>query len=129
MYIYSLTDTNTEQGTYGPHVKCQDKKRKAAQRKMNGIKFKAKNPILYVLSNFEFMFTLLIYLKLVLWLLRKKRLLAKFWEFAIRLFFSQLEISHVKSDNLQYNTLARWVDGTNDSSTKRLMFQAFFFFS
>jgi len=33
-----------------------------------------------------------------------------------------------KSDNLQYNTLARWVDGTNDSSTKRLMFQALFFF-
>ena len=34
-----------------------------------------------------------------------------------------------KSDNLQYNTLARWVNGTNDSSTKRLMFQALFFFS
>ena len=34
----------------------------------------------------------------------------------------------LKSDNLQYNTLGRWVDGTNDSSTKRLMFQALFFF-
>ena len=33
-----------------------------------------------------------------------------------------------KSDNLQYNTLGRWVDGTNNSSTKRLMFQALFFF-
>ena len=34
---------------------------------------------------------------------------------------------YLKSDNLQYNTLAHWVDGTNDSSTKRLMFQALFF--
>ena len=34
----------------------------------------------------------------------------------------------IKSDNLQYNTLARWVDGTNDSLTKHLMFQALFFF-
>ena len=33
-----------------------------------------------------------------------------------------------KSDNLQYNTLGRWVAGTNDSSTKRLMFQVLFFF-
>ena len=32
-----------------------------------------------------------------------------------------------KSDNLQYNTLGRWVDGTFISSTKRLMFQVFFF--
>ena len=30
-------------------------------------------------------------------------------------------LSHMKSDNLQYNMLARWVDGTKDSSTKRLM--------
>ena len=29
-----------------------------------------------------------------------------------------------KSENLQYNTLACWVYGTNDSLTKRLMFQA-----
>ena len=28
-----------------------------------------------------------------------------------------------KSDNLQYNTLVRWFAGTNESSTKRLMFQ------
>ena len=33
-----------------------------------------------------------------------------------------------KSDNLQYNTLGCWVDRTNDSWTKRLMFQALFFF-
>ena len=33
---------------------------------------------------------------------------------------------NLKSDNLQYNTLACWVDGTNDSSTKLLMFQVFF---
>ena len=37
-------------------------------------------------------------------------------------------VSHVlKSDNLQYNTLGHWVDGTNESSTKRLMFQVLFF--
>ena len=35
---------------------------------------------------------------------------------------------HHKSDNLQYNMLGRWVDGTNDSLTKCLMFQALFFF-
>ena len=35
----------------------------------------------------------------------------------------------MKSDNLQYNTLARWVNGTNNSSTKRLMFQSLFFLS
>ena len=29
--------------------------------------------------------------------------------------------------NLQYNTLVRWADGTNDLSTKRLTFQVFFF--
>ena len=34
---------------------------------------------------------------------------------------------HLKSDNLQYNTLGRWIAGTNDSSTKRLMFQVLFF--
>ena len=34
----------------------------------------------------------------------------------------------VKFDNLQYNTLGRWVAGTNDSLTKRLMFQVLFFF-
>ena len=33
-----------------------------------------------------------------------------------------------KSDNLQYNMLTCWVNGTNDSSTMRLMFQALFFF-
>ena len=34
---------------------------------------------------------------------------------------------NLKSDNHQYNMLAHWVDGTNDSLTKRLMFQALFF--
>ena len=33
-----------------------------------------------------------------------------------------------KSDNLQYNTLVRWVAGMNDSSTKRLKFQVLLFF-
>ena len=33
----------------------------------------------------------------------------------------------LKSDNLQYNTPVRWADGTNNSLTKRLTFQVFFF--
>ena len=33
----------------------------------------------------------------------------------------------IKSDNLRYNTLTRWVDGAYDSLTKALMFQALFF--
>ena len=32
-----------------------------------------------------------------------------------------------KSDNLQYNTLVCWADGTNNLSTKQLTFQVFFF--
>ena len=32
-----------------------------------------------------------------------------------------------KSVNLQYNMLVRWADGTNNSSTKCLTFQVFFF--
>ena len=36
--------------------------------------------------------------------------------------------AHVKSVNLQYNqSLVGWADGTNDSPTKRFMFQVFFF--
>ena len=35
--------------------------------------------------------------------------------------------AELKSDNLQYNTLVRWFAGTNDLSTKRLMFQCHFF--
>ena len=35
---------------------------------------------------------------------------------------------NLKSYNLQYKTLVRWADGTNDSSTKHLMFQMLFFF-
>ena len=38
------------------------------------------------------------------------------------------EKSDQKSVNLEYNTLVRWADGTNVSSTKRLMFQVLFFF-
>jgi hypothetical protein len=34
----------------------------------------------------------------------------------------------MNSVNIQYNTLVCWVDGTNDLSTKRLMFQVLFFF-
>ena len=33
----------------------------------------------------------------------------------------------LKSDNLQYDTLVSWFTGTNDLSTKRLIFQALFF--
>ena len=32
-----------------------------------------------------------------------------------------------KSVNLEYDTLVCWADGANLSSTKRLMFQVFFF--
>ena len=39
-----------------------------------------------------------------------------------------LDHSIQKSDNLQYYTLAHWVPGMNESSTKRLMFQTLFFF-
>ena len=31
-----------------------------------------------------------------------------------------------KSDNLQYDTLVRWADGTKDSLSKRLTFQVSF---
>ena len=37
------------------------------------------------------------------------------------------QIKDLRSDNLQYNLLVRWDVGTNDSSTKHLMFQALFF--
>ena len=45
-------------------------------------------------------------------------------------FFNYVDqmIGYLKSDNLQYNTLGCWVAGTNDSSTKGLMFQVLFFF-
>ena len=41
----------------------------------------------------------------------------------------ELKSKHLKSDNLQYDTLGRWVTGTNDSLTKCLMFQVLFVFS
>ena len=34
----------------------------------------------------------------------------------------------IKSNNLQYDTLVCWADGTNDSSTKHLTFQVLIFF-
>ena len=45
---------------------------------------------------------------------------------------SQLKVpgkayQRLKIRQFQYNTLGRWVAGTNDSSTKHLMFQVFFF--
>ena len=40
---------------------------------------------------------------------------------------NSLHIRHLKSDNLQYNTLVCWFAGTNDSLTKCLMFKALFF--
>ena len=42
-------------------------------------------------------------------------------------FARSIEKPVLKSDNLQYNTLVRWADGTNDSSSKLLTFQVFFF--
>ena len=41
---------------------------------------------------------------------------------------SIFDLSNLKSVNLEYNTLVRWFAGTNESSTKRLMFQVLFFF-
>ena len=38
-----------------------------------------------------------------------------------------LRILYQKSVNLEYNTLVRLADGTNELTTKRLMFQVFFF--
>ena len=43
------------------------------------------------------------------------------------LLFTHMGNYDFKSDNLQYDTLARRVNGMNDSSTKGLMFQDFFF--
>ena len=40
----------------------------------------------------------------------------------------EMVIGEVKSVNLQYNTLDRWADETNDSATKHLMVQVSFFF-
>ena len=33
---------------------------------------------------------------------------------------------HLKSNNLEYNMMGRWVNGPNDSLTKHLMFQVLF---
>ena len=38
-------------------------------------------------------------------------------------------VMYYKPDNLQYNTLGPWVDGTIVSSTKCLIFQVLFFFN
>ena len=57
------------------------------------------------------------------------------WDDLIGIFLSLIQVvsltlrsTYLKSVNLQYNTLVCWADGTNDSSTKRLMFQVSFFF-
>ena len=53
------------------------------------------------------------------------------WSTQYPLIFGQnLKHQAIKTNNLQNNTLVRWANGTNDSSTKRLMFQVFslFFF-
>ena len=42
--------------------------------------------------------------------------------------FHRCQNIHLKSINLQYNTLGRLDNGTNEWSTKRLMFQVLFFF-
>ena len=44
----------------------------------------------------------------------------------LRLILKPELLGVLKSVNLQYNTLVCWADGTNDSSTKRLMFQVLF---
>ena len=49
------------------------------------------------------------------------------WTFDLLVLLTLADLSDLKSDNLQYDTLVRWVAGTNDSWTKRLMFQALFF--
>ena len=59
--------------------------------------------------------------------MERERLLGQVFTTAVTLGF-QIQGNFLKSDNLQYNMLGRWVDGTNNSSTKRLMFQALFFF-
>jgi hypothetical protein len=41
--------------------------------------------------------------------------------------FWAVRLGTLKPDNLQYNALDRWVAGMNNSSTKRQMFQVFFF--
>ena len=48
--------------------------------------------------------------------------------FRLESYTAEIAYHMMKSVNLQYNTLGRWVDGPNDSSTKRLMFQVLFFF-
>ena len=46
----------------------------------------------------------------------------------IKIVYGLFGKNNMKSDNLQYNTLVGWVDGTNYSSTKHLTFQDLFFF-
>ena len=54
---------------------------------------------------------------------RRNPLFLRLWQFLIN-----ADMHIIKSNNLQYNRLGRWVAGTNNSSTKRLMFQVLFFF-
>ena len=49
------------------------------------------------------------------------------WTFDLLVLLTLADLSDLKSDNLQYDTLVCWVAGTNDLSTKCLVFQALFF--
>ena len=50
------------------------------------------------------------------------------WRYSsLFVFWIPLGIIYQSSVNLQYNTLVCWVDGPNDSLTKRLMLQVLFF--
>ena len=57
-------------------------------------------------------------------------LIANFFQLSwpINKFHFECRLRSYSNSNLQYNTLGRWVDGPNDSSTKRLMFQVLFCF-
>ena len=63
----------------------------------------------------------------MVWYMYTKRIPnTKVLEAAIPLY--KYSCRYQKSVNLQYNTLIRWADGTNDSSTKHLMFQVHIIF-
>ena len=50
------------------------------------------------------------------------------WTGTFKMTTTKLTIAYQKSNNLQYNTLCRWVDGKIISLTKCLMFQVLFLF-
>ena len=59
----------------------------------------------------------------------------EYWDLKVKLLplclhsvgIPKIRLVKLKSDNLQYNTLGRWVAWTNNSSTKWLMFQVPYF--